>query len=74
MYGNRSRWREYFTLRGFKSALTEISRCADGNVVAASSEDGTVKLFEMENGNAIKTGTPTTAASSLFAMPAMAAS
>ena len=40
---------------GLKAAITDISWRLDSNVVASSSEDGTVRLFEMENGNQVKT-------------------
>jgi hypothetical protein len=46
--------REYFTLKGHTSAITEVSWRADSNVVASASEDGTVRLFEMENGNQLR--------------------
>ena len=47
--------REFFDLRGHTAAITDISWRLDSNVVASSSEDGTVKLWEMENGGNIKT-------------------
>ncbi len=46
--------REYFSLRGHTGAITEISWRPDGNVCASASEDGTVRLWEMENGGQIK--------------------
>src|SRR5262249_33474722 len=46
--------REYFTLKGHTSAITEVSWRADSNVVASASEDGAVRLFEMEDGNQIR--------------------
>ena len=46
--------REYFTLRGHTAAITEISWRTDSNVVASASEDTTIRLFEMENGNQIR--------------------
>src|SRR5262249_25593224 len=46
--------REYHTLKGHTAAITGVSWRADGNVVASSSEDSTVALFEMENGNRIR--------------------
>jgi Planctomycete cytochrome C/WD domain, G-beta repeat len=46
--------REFFTLKGHTAAITEISWRADSNIVASSSEDTTVRLFEMENGNQVK--------------------
>jgi hypothetical protein len=46
--------REYFTLRGHTAAITEVSWRLDSNVVGSCSEDGTIRLFEMENGNQIR--------------------
>ena len=47
--------REYFALKGPTNTVTEISWRPDSNVVAVASEDASVKLFEMENGNQIRT-------------------
>lgn len=47
--------REYFALRGPTACVREISWRGDSNVVSACSEDGTIRLFEMENGNQIRT-------------------
>jgi hypothetical protein len=46
--------REYFTLKGHTNRITEVSWRADSNVVASAAEDGTVRLFEMENGNQVR--------------------
>jgi hypothetical protein len=46
--------REYFTLRGHTSAITDISWREDSNVVASCSEDTTIRTFEMENGNQVR--------------------
>jgi WD40 repeat protein len=46
--------REYFTLRGHTAAITEVSWRLDGNVVGSVSEDTTLRLFEMENGNQVR--------------------
>src|SRR4029078_3641845 len=47
--------REYFTLRGHTSAITEVSWRLDSNVVGSGSEDSSVRLYEMENGNQVRT-------------------
>ncbi|HKI20502.1 MAG TPA: hypothetical protein VKA15_21620, partial [Isosphaeraceae bacterium] len=47
--------REFFDLRGHQACITDISWRLDSNVVASASEDGTVRLWEMENGGNIKT-------------------
>lgn len=47
--------REYFTLRGHTAAITDVSWRLDSNVVASVSEDTTIRLFEMENGNQVRT-------------------
>src|SRR5262249_8417907 len=39
---------------GHNSFITDVSWRLDSNVLASSSEDTTVKLWEMENGTAIK--------------------
>ncbi len=46
--------REYFALRGHTAAITDISWRPDSNVVGACGEDGTIRLFEMENGGQIR--------------------
>ncbi|MFQ3652330.1 MAG: c-type cytochrome domain-containing protein [Gemmataceae bacterium] len=46
--------REFFALKGPTTAITEISWRPDSNVVAVASEDSSVRLFEMENGNQIR--------------------
>jgi len=46
--------REYFDLRGHTAAITDVSWRLDSNVVASSSEDGSIKLWELENGDNIK--------------------
>ena len=46
--------REFFDLRGHQAAITDVSWRLDSNVVASASEDGSVKLWEMENGGNIK--------------------
>jgi len=45
--------REYFDLRGHTAAITDVSWRLDSNVVASSSEDGSIKLWELENGGNI---------------------
>jgi hypothetical protein len=47
--------REFFALKGPSSAVTELSWRPDSNVVAVASEDSSVRLYEMENGNQIRT-------------------
>ncbi|MFO0878085.1 MAG: c-type cytochrome domain-containing protein [Gemmataceae bacterium] len=47
--------REYYVLKGPTAAITEICWRLDSNVVGVCSEDGTVRLFEMENGGQIRT-------------------
>jgi hypothetical protein len=46
--------REYFTLKGHTACITAVSWRADSNVVASCSEDTTIRLFEMENGNQVR--------------------
>src|SRR5205814_3515367 len=46
--------REYFSLRGHTAMITDLSWRDDSNVLASSSEDTTIKLWEMENGGNIK--------------------
>ena len=46
--------REFFTLKGHTASITDISWRGDSNIVASSSEDTTVRLFEMENGNQVR--------------------
>src|SRR5207237_676150 len=40
--------REYLSLRGHTAAVTDLSWRADSNVLASGSEDGTIRLWEME--------------------------
>src|SRR5262249_61210779 len=44
----------YFSLRGHTAAITSVSWRMDSNVLASLSEDTTLRLWEMENGTAIK--------------------
>ncbi len=46
--------REYLNLQGHKAAITRVSFRDDSNVLASASEDGNVKLFEMQEGHEIK--------------------
>jgi WD domain, G-beta repeat len=46
--------REYFGLRGHKLAITDLTWRDDSNVLASCSEDGTIHLWEMENGTTIR--------------------
>ena len=46
--------REYLTLKGHGSGVTDVSWRSDSNVLASSSVDSTVRLWEMENGGQIK--------------------
>src|SRR5690606_25653666 len=46
---------EYHTLRGHSAAINSVSWRHDGNVLASGSDDNSIRLFEMENGNQIKT-------------------
>jgi WD40 repeat protein len=45
---------ELFTLAGHKSAVTALSWRGDSKLLASSSEDGTVKLWEMDEGKPAK--------------------
>src|SRR5262249_20756575 len=47
--------RAFQELRGHATFITDVSWRLDSNVLASSSEDGTVRLWEMENGGNIKT-------------------
>ena len=46
--------REYLSLRGHNGAVCDVSWRLDSNVLASAGEDTTVKLWEMNDGNAIK--------------------
>jgi hypothetical protein len=46
--------REYLDLRGHTAAITGVSWRDDSNVLATGSEDGTIKLWEMEAGAQVK--------------------
>ena len=46
--------REYQNLQGHKGPITDVSWRLDSNVLASASEDGTIKLWEMENGSQVK--------------------
>jgi WD40 repeat protein len=48
---------ELFTLAGYKSAITALSWRGDSKLLASSSEDGTVKLWEMDEGKPAKSWT-----------------
>jgi WD40 repeat protein len=48
---------EIFTLAGHKSAVTALSWRSDSKLLASSSEDGTVKLWEMDDGKPVKSWT-----------------
>ncbi|MEZ5951509.1 MAG: WD40 repeat domain-containing protein [Planctomycetaceae bacterium] len=42
---------EYLSMKGHTGAITDISWRPDSNIVASSSEDGTIRLWELNNGN-----------------------
>src|SRR5262249_9352770 len=46
--------REYLGLRGHTAGICDVSWRADGNLLASASDDGTVRLWEMNDGKQIK--------------------
>ncbi|RMF88317.1 MAG: hypothetical protein D6741_19400 [Planctomycetota bacterium] len=46
--------REFYRLDGHKGAITDLAWRPDSNVLASCSEDGTVKLWNMLDGNLIR--------------------
>ncbi|MFN5949922.1 MAG: WD40 repeat domain-containing protein, partial [Pirellulaceae bacterium] len=46
--------REYLVLNGHTAAVTSLSWRGDSNILASGSDDGTIKLWEMENGGQVK--------------------
>jgi len=54
VFGTRTTLQELFTLAGHKSYVTALSWRGDSKLLASSSEDGTVKLWEMQEGKQFK--------------------
>src|SRR5262249_52298275 len=48
---------DLFTLSGHKSAVTALSWRDDSKLLASSSEDGTIKVWEMQEGKQMKSWT-----------------
>ena len=46
--------REYLSLRGHTAGINDVSWRIDSNLLASASDDTTVKLWEMNDGNAVK--------------------
>jgi hypothetical protein len=47
--------REYLALRGHTASISDVSWRGDSNILSSVSEDGSLRLWEMENGAQVKT-------------------